>query len=130
MPTLPRREHSFKKLLHETSDCDAVHDVVFHVDGEKFAAHKFIIYSRAPGLRELIRCYLDKDIYLNLEHLTGKMFELILKYIYTSYWPTEDGKLRVIIKKDPIDNRNVLFRYRLHPAKSGARESSKSNSHL
>nr|XP_016929755.1 inhibitor of Bruton tyrosine kinase [Drosophila suzukii] len=89
-PTLPRREHSFKKLLHETSDCDAVHDVVFHVDGEKFAAHKFIIYSRAPGLRELIRCYLDKDIYLNLEHLTGKMFELILKYIYTSYWPTED----------------------------------------
>nr|AAL29148.1 SD05384p [Drosophila melanogaster] len=89
-PSLPRREHSFKKLLHETSDCDAVHDVVFHVDGEKFAAHKFIIYSRAPGLRDLIRCYLDKDIYLNFDHLTGKMFELILNHIYSSYWPTED----------------------------------------
>ncbi|KAH8253689.1 hypothetical protein KR032_006546 [Drosophila birchii] len=89
-PQLPRREHSFKKLLHDTSDCDAVHDVVFHVDGEKFPAHKFIIYSRAPGLRELIRMYLDKDIYLNLEHLTGKMFELVLKHIYSSYWPTED----------------------------------------
>ncbi|KAH8233465.1 hypothetical protein KR026_008461 [Drosophila bipectinata] len=89
-PTLPRKEHSFKKLLHDTSDCDAVHDVVFHVDGEKFPAHKFIIYSRAPGLRELVRMYLDKDIYLNLENLTGRMFELVLKHIYTNYWPTED----------------------------------------
>jgi len=26
-------------------------------------------------------------------------FELILKYIYTSYWPTEDGKLRLLSKK-------------------------------
>lgn len=92
-PTLPRKEHSFKKLLHDTSDCDAVHDVVFHVDGDKFPAHKYIIYSRSPGLRELVRMYLDKDIYLNFENLTGKMFELVLKHIYTNYWPTEDGGL-------------------------------------
>ncbi|XP_001360463.3 inhibitor of Bruton tyrosine kinase [Drosophila pseudoobscura] len=89
-PPLPRREHNFKKLYHDTCESDAVHDVVFHVDGERFAAHKFILYSRAPGLRELTRIYLDKDVYLNFENLTGKMFELILKYIYTSYWPTED----------------------------------------
>lgn len=91
-PTLPRRENHFKKLYHETSDADAVHDVVLHVDGESFAAHKFIIYQRAAGLRELIRCYLDKDIYLNFDNLTGKMFELIMKHIYSNYWPTEDGK--------------------------------------
>ncbi|KAH8400712.1 hypothetical protein KR009_000515 [Drosophila setifemur] len=88
--SLPRREQSFKKLLHETSDSDAVHDVVFHVDGETFPAHKFIVYSRAPGLRDLIRQYLEKDIYLNFENLTAKMFELILKHIYSSYWSTED----------------------------------------
>ncbi|EDW02415.1 GH21979 [Drosophila grimshawi] len=89
-PTLPRREHSFKKLYHDTSDADAVHDIIFHVDGEIFAAHKFIIFNRAAGLRELVRLYLDKDIYLNFENLTGKMFELVLKHIYTNYWPTED----------------------------------------
>lgn len=89
-PTLPRREHHFKKLYHDTCDSDAVHDVVLHVDGERFAAHKFIIFSRAPGLRELIRCYLDKNVYLNFDNLTGKMFELVLKHIYCNYWPTED----------------------------------------
>ncbi|KAM8711354.1 hypothetical protein ACLKA7_000488 [Drosophila subpalustris] len=89
-PTLPRREHHFKKLYHDTCDSDAVHDVVLHVDGERYAAHKYIIFSRAPGLRELIRCYLDKNVYLNFDNLTGKMFELILKHIYCNYWPTED----------------------------------------
>ncbi|KAH8397186.1 hypothetical protein KR215_010290 [Drosophila sulfurigaster] len=89
-PALPRREHHFKKLYHDTCDSDAVHDVVLHVDGERFAAHKFIIFSRAPGLRELIRCYLDKNVYLNFDNLTGKMFELVLKHIYSNYWPTED----------------------------------------
>ncbi|KAH8411036.1 hypothetical protein KR222_009926 [Zaprionus bogoriensis] len=89
-PALPRREYHFKKLYHDTSDSDAVHDVVLHVDGESFAAHKFILFSRAPGLCELIRCYLDKDIYLNFDKLTGKMFELMLKHIYSNYWPTED----------------------------------------
>ncbi|XP_017866421.1 PREDICTED: inhibitor of Bruton tyrosine kinase isoform X1 [Drosophila arizonae] len=89
-PALPRREHSFKKLYHDTSEADAVHDLVFHVDGERYAAHKFIIFGRAPGLRELIRNYLDKDVYLNFENLTGKMFELVLKHIYTNYWPTEE----------------------------------------
>lgn len=91
-PALPRREHSFKKLYHDTSEADAVHDLVFHVDGERFAAHKFIVFARAPGLRELIRAYLDKNIYLNFENLTGKMFEVVLKHIYTNYWPTEEGE--------------------------------------
>ncbi|KAH8369839.1 hypothetical protein KR093_001095 [Drosophila rubida] len=89
-PKLPPRVDHFKKLYHDTCDTDAVHDVVFHVDGESFAAHKFIIFSRAPGLRELIRCYQDKNVYLNFDNLTGKMFELMLKHIYTNYWPAED----------------------------------------
>lgn len=130
-PQLPRREHSFKKLLHDTSDCDAVHDVVFHVDGEKFPAHKFIIYSRAPGLRELIRLYLDKDIYLKFEHLTGKMFELVLKHIYSSYWPTEDGELRVI-RWQMISQVITFFlsRYRLHSAEFGPGKPSRAATHL
>ncbi|ALC41431.1 CG8060 [Drosophila busckii] len=89
-PMLARREHSFKKLYHDTSDTDAVHDIVFHVDGECFAAHKFIVFSRAAGLRELIRGYEDKNIYLNFDNLTCKMFELVLKHIYNNYWPRED----------------------------------------
>lgn len=43
------------------------------------------MYSRADGLREIVRKHKDKHIYLNYEGLTSKMFELIMKYIYENY---------------------------------------------
>ncbi|EDW58880.1 inhibitor of Bruton tyrosine kinase [Drosophila virilis] len=116
-PALPRREHNFKKLYHDTSEADAVHDIVFHVDGENFAAHKFIVFSRAPGLRELVLCYLDKDIYLNFENLTGKMFELVLKHIYTNYWPTEDDIVcmqQSLGPKSPAQRSRVCEMFHTH----------------
>ncbi|EDW72399.1 uncharacterized protein Dwil_GK20738 [Drosophila willistoni] len=114
-PPLPRREHNFKKLYHDTSDTDAVHDVVFHVDGELFAAHKFIIYSRANGLRDLMMSYLDKDIYFNFENLTGKMFELILKIIYTNYSPAEDDIECIQQSLDPnLRTRTEAIKIFLH----------------
>ncbi|XP_061394598.1 inhibitor of Bruton tyrosine kinase [Musca vetustissima] len=89
LPTLSPEEYTFKKLYHDVSEYDGIHDLLFHVDGEKFPAHKILIHARAPGLKELIAAYEDKDIYLNIQLLTSKMFEIILKFIYTNYLPNE-----------------------------------------
>ncbi|XP_039954070.1 inhibitor of Bruton tyrosine kinase [Bactrocera tryoni] len=90
LPTLTHEEYSFKKLYNEVDEFDAVHDVVFHVDSETYAAHKFIVYARAPGLRDILQSYEDEHIYLNFKLMTGKMFELMLKHIYTNQFPNED----------------------------------------
>lgn len=66
------------------------------VEDEVFPAHKYIVFSRAEGLRDIVQQYQDKHIYLNYEGLTSKMFELILKYIYEDYELTLTGKLFVI----------------------------------
>lgn len=55
------------------------------IEDEIFFAHKYIIFSRAEGLRDIIRQHENKHIYLNYEGLTSKMFELIMKYIYENY---------------------------------------------
>ncbi|XP_013100750.2 inhibitor of Bruton tyrosine kinase [Stomoxys calcitrans] len=89
LPALNPEEYTFKKLYHDVSEYDAIHDIVFHVDSEKFPAHKFLIHARASGLKELISSYQDKDIYLNMQLLTGKMFEIMLKFIYSNYLPNE-----------------------------------------
>lgn len=92
LPTLNPEEYTFKKLYNDVCDYDAIHDVLFHVDGEKFPAHKFIVYARAPGLRELLSAANeDKSVHLNFELLTSKMFELILKFIYCNYLPNGEG---------------------------------------
>ncbi|XP_067631426.1 inhibitor of Bruton tyrosine kinase [Eurosta solidaginis] len=88
-PKLTPEEYSFKKLYNDMDECDAVHDVVFHVDSETYAAHKLIVYARAPGLREILKSYQDEHVHLNFKFLTGKMFELLLKHIYTNQFPNE-----------------------------------------
>uniref|UniRef100_A0A0A1XIP7 Inhibitor of Bruton tyrosine kinase n=1 Tax=Zeugodacus cucurbitae TaxID=28588 RepID=A0A0A1XIP7_ZEUCU len=90
LPNLTHEEYSFKKLYNEMDEFDTVHDVVFHVDSETYAAHKFIVFARAPGLRDILQSYEDEHIYLNFKLMTGKMFELMLKYIYTNQFPNED----------------------------------------
>ncbi|XP_055921882.1 inhibitor of Bruton tyrosine kinase [Eupeodes corollae] len=90
LPKLIDEEYSFKKLLNDSSEFDNIHDLVFYVDGENFYAHKFIVFSRSAGLREIVEAYSDKKIHLNFERLSAKMFELILKNIYTNYFITED----------------------------------------
>lgn len=92
LPALNPEEYTFKKLHLDASEYDAVHDIVFHVDGDKFPAHKLLIYARAGGLKDLISSYQDKNVYLNFQFLTGKMFEIILKFIYSNYLPNEQGK--------------------------------------
>ncbi|XP_065367472.1 inhibitor of Bruton tyrosine kinase [Calliphora vicina] len=85
LPALNPEEYTFKKLYNDVCEYDAIHDVVFHVDGDKFPAHRFIIHARAPGLREFIAMKDEKEVHLNFQLLTGKMFELILKFIYSNY---------------------------------------------
>lgn len=89
---LPLEDNMFKTLLHEVSEFDAVHDIVFHVDSEIFPAHRFIVFSRSKGLMKAVGEYEDKNVYLNYEGLTGKMFEIMLKHIYTNYAPENKGK--------------------------------------
>lgn len=93
LPKLTHEEYSFKKLYNEMDEFDAVHDLIFHVDSETYAAHKFIVYARAPGLRDILLSYEDEHIYLNFKLMTGKMFELMLKHIYTNQFPNEDGEI-------------------------------------
>uniref|UniRef100_A0A1A9X4V3 BTB domain-containing protein n=1 Tax=Glossina brevipalpis TaxID=37001 RepID=A0A1A9X4V3_9MUSC len=90
LPTVNQEEYSFKKLYNGVSENDGVHDVVFRVDGDKFPAHKFIIYARAPGLKAIILTCETKDVHLNFPQLTAKMFEIIMKFIYTNYMPSEE----------------------------------------
>lgn len=100
-PALNPEEYTFKKLYNDVSEYDAIHDIIFHVDGDKFPAHKFIIYARAPGLREFIadKGQDDKEVHLNFQLLTGKMFELILKFIYSNYLPNEQGRFLLKMTK-------------------------------
>lgn len=92
LPQLPPEEYSFKKLMHDSHEFDEIHDVVFHVDSEIFYCHKLLIYSRSSGLRDMIDQQMDKHIHLNhLEGLTGKMFEIILKFIYSNYYFVIEG---------------------------------------
>lgn len=97
LPALNPEEYTFKKLHLDVNEYDDIHDVLFHVDGEKFPAHKLIVYARASGLRDLISSYTDKDIHLNFSLLTSKMFEIILKFIYSNYLPNGEGKLRILM---------------------------------
>ncbi|XP_054736672.1 inhibitor of Bruton tyrosine kinase [Anastrepha obliqua] len=89
-PNLTPEKYSFKKLYNEMDEFDAIHDVVFHVDSETYAAHKLFVYARAPGLRNILKTYDEKHIYLNFKLMTGKMFELMLKHIYTNQFPNEN----------------------------------------
>ncbi|XP_055380242.1 inhibitor of Bruton tyrosine kinase-like [Condylostylus longicornis] len=83
-------EFNFKKLFDEINQYDAINDLIFHVDNEIFYAHKFIVYFRSKGLKEIIEQFDDENIYLNYKGLTAKMFHTILKHIYCHYFPTLD----------------------------------------
>lgn len=96
----------------EASESDSIHDIVFHVniwmlyyDKQKlififqveddiYVAHKFIIFSRAEGLRDIVEEHPDKHVYLNYEGLTSKMFELMMKHIYSNHALTLTGKIK------------------------------------
>lgn len=78
------------------------------VEDEIFPAHKYIVFSRAEGLRDIVKKYTDKHIYLNFEGLTSKMFELIMKYIYENHTLTMTGLIRSsILKSDSLHRAKV-----------------------
>lgn len=83
------------------------------VEDEVFPAHKFIVYSRAEGLRDIVRKYKDKHIYLNYEGLTSKMFELIMKYIYENYTLTMADLEDIESSFDPYSGLSNLDIYTL-----------------
>lgn len=86
LPELSNEVISLRNLLDETSEVDSLHDIVFHVQDELFPAHKYIVFSRAEGLRDIVLKHNnDKHIYLQYKYLTARMFMCIMKYIYTNY---------------------------------------------
>lgn len=92
------------------------------VEDEIFPAHKYIVYSRAEGLRDIVRKYKDKHIYLNYEGLTSKMFELILKYIYENYTLTLTDIEDVEASFDPfcgLSNLDICTLFREYMGKFG-----------
>lgn len=92
------------------------------VEDEIFPAHKYIVYSRAEGLREIVRKYKDKHIYLNYEGLTAKMFELIMKYIYENYTLTMTDIEDVEASFDPysgLSNLDIYTLFREYMGKFG-----------
>lgn len=92
LPQLHPEEYSFKKLMIDAHEFDEIHDLVFHVDAESFYCHKILIYVRSNGLKRIIEQQMDKNIDLNhLSGLTGKMFEIILKFIYSNYYFAIEG---------------------------------------
>ncbi|KAG4074667.1 hypothetical protein HA402_004538 [Bradysia odoriphaga] len=76
---------SFKNLMVEASESDSIHDIVFHIDDDIYVAHKFIVFSRARGLRDIVEEHPDKHIYLTSPGLSSKMFELMMKHIYSNH---------------------------------------------
>lgn len=148
IPEIPDEPITFKSLLNETTEFDLLHDIVFHVsdwaqgffylkaqdlisnsfssfsqvEDEIFPAHKYIVYSRAEGLRDIVRKYKDKHIYLNFEGLTSKMFELIMKYIYENYTLTLTDIEDVEASFDPycgLSNLDICTLFREYMGKFG-----------
>lgn len=92
------------------------------VEDEIFPAHKYIVYSRAEGLRDIVRKYKDKHIYLNYDGLTSKMFELIMKYIYENYTLTLTDIEDVEASFDPycgLSNLDICTLFREYMGKFG-----------
>lgn len=71
------------------------------------------MYSRAEGLRNIVKKYKDKHIYLNYEGLTSKMFELIMKYIYENYTLTTTDIEDIEASFDPYSGLSNLDIYTL-----------------
>lgn len=96
VPPLEIDELSFKNLLIDANENDTIHDVIFHVEGETFVAHKYILFSRAKGLQSVVLPYGDKHIYLNYKGLSSKMFELMIKHIYCNHTLSLTGKYNLL----------------------------------
>lgn len=80
------------------------------------------MYSRAEGLRDIVRKYKDKHIYLNYEGLTSKMFELIMKYIYENYTLSMTDIEDVEASFDPysgLSNLDIYTLFREYMGKFG-----------
>lgn len=57
-----------------------------------YYAHRFVLCNRAPKLSKLIKSTKEKDFHLVRDHLTAPIFEIILRFLYTSKIIPMDGK--------------------------------------
>ena len=94
IPTIHDLDAPLDVLHDEVSEFDSIHDIVFHVDGQSFAAHKFVLLSRCPepfgtwidSAEEEGNCFVPAE-----EGLTGAAFDLILRIIYRNHILNEEG---------------------------------------
>lgn len=95
---------------------------ILQVEDEVFPAHKYIVFSRAEGLRDIVQQYEDKHIYLNYDGLTAKMFELIMRYIYENHTLTMTDIEDIVASFDPycgLSDRDIFTLFREYMGKFG-----------
>lgn len=90
--------------------------VAFQVQNERFPAHKYIVCSRAKGLRDIIlKSQDERHIRLEYKYLTAGLFNLIMKYIYNDYTCSVADIEKVESSFDPrsgLTNLDVCSRIR------------------
>uniref|UniRef100_A0A2M4AFK3 BTB domain-containing protein n=2 Tax=Anopheles triannulatus TaxID=58253 RepID=A0A2M4AFK3_9DIPT len=102
VPELVESNYDYGTLLADASEEDAVHDVVFYVEGQSFAAHRFILYHRSEFLRRLLKAKPEqKEFHLKecgLDGLTCGAFKLALRYLYTNQLVARVDVVRLLKK--------------------------------
>lgn len=69
-------------LLNESSEMDAIHDVIFKVSGHIFPVHRYIIALKSQALDSLIESSAPETT-IELTNIHPVIFKQILRYIYT-----------------------------------------------
>ncbi|XP_052871018.1 inhibitor of Bruton tyrosine kinase-like, partial [Anopheles cruzii] len=102
VPEWKPRCTGFESLLAAASPDDAVHDVVLCVEGNQFAAHRFIVYHRWEFLRRLLQasptCQEFDLMQCGIDGLTVDAFKLAMRYIYTNRYVGREDILRQLRK--------------------------------
>ncbi|XP_055639005.1 inhibitor of Bruton tyrosine kinase [Toxorhynchites rutilus septentrionalis] len=83
---LVKSNGDFGTLLADAHEMDGVHDLLFVVERQTFPAHRFIVCHRCKHLRKLVEKQPEQKEFhlLGYDGMTGQIFELVLRYIYTN----------------------------------------------
>lgn len=84
IPKYKPDNYDFSLLLEEASSFDISCDVIFLLNHQEYPAHRYIVYSRCEYFSKLLKNEKSKIVSLDIKNLTNRIFESILKYIYSN----------------------------------------------